>query len=72
MERKPKEYIVTVRQRIIIGHRTKPESVDRYFFPRAKSTRSARKAVEDTGIKGEIVSVELASEDRLREIYGEV
>ena len=71
MEREIKEYIVTVQQWIIIGHRTKPEAVDRYFFPRAKTARSAWKAVKDTGIKGEIVSVELASEQRKRELYGE-
>ena len=55
-----KEYptwIVAVREKIVIRGRKTPEDLDRYFFPRARTAASARKAVIDAGYIN-IISVE--------------
>ena len=53
----PKEYTVTVQQRILLPHRTQPDLVDRCFTVLAAGVASAANAVRNAGIKGEIIQV---------------
>ena len=59
MSRDEKEYRVTVRRNIVIGPRKIADDVDMSFYIWAKTKVGAKKAFEDSGEKGEIVSVEL-------------
>lgn len=56
---KNKKYIVTVRQKVLLPHRRKPDDIDRDFTIYAKTSRSAKTSIRNAGIKGKIIKVKL-------------
>lgn len=56
---KNKKYIVTVRQKVLLPHRKKPDDIDRDYTVYAKTSRGAKSSIRNAGIKGRIINVRL-------------
>lgn len=63
-EARMRDWVVTLRQKQKVGPRKEAEDVDRHFSVRAKTAKSAEKAVTNAGHRGKIVAVELDEAQR--------
>ena len=52
-----KQFVVTVRQPIVIGCRKCPDDVDRHYTVYAKNPRGARRAIIAAGHPGTVVGI---------------